>query len=62
MLSEYAANVANVISSWWQLASKLVVKYNNGCITSGPNNIMAKIDYPKDWLKKVGFNDGPIEY
>jgi len=55
-------NVANVISSWWQLASRLVVKYNNGCITTDPNNIMAKIDYPKDWLKKVGFYDGPIEY
>lgn len=55
-------NAAEVIGEWWQLASSLIVKYNNGCITTGPRNIMKKIDYPKEWLQKVGFNDGPIEY
>ena len=55
-------NAAEVIAKWWQLASGLIVKYNDGCITTGPNNIMEKIDYPKDWLKKVGFYDGPIKY
>lgn len=55
-------NATGVINKWWQLASRLVVKYNDGCITTEPNNIMEKIDFPKDWLKKVGFYDGPIKY
>ena len=56
------SHAAEVIRQWWKLAARLVVKYNNGCITTGPNNIMKKIDYPKEWLKQVGYYDGPIKY
>jgi dipeptidase len=62
-ISEFCTdNATDVISKWWQLATELVVKYNEGCITSGPNNVMEKIDYPKNWLKRVGFYEGPTEY
>jgi dipeptidase len=55
-------NAETVISAWWQLAKKLVSKYNDGCITTGPNETMVKIEYPEDWLKKAGYYDGPINY
>jgi dipeptidase len=62
-ISEFCtSNALKVISAWWQLASNLIVKYNDGCITTGPNSIMAKIDYPKEWLEKVGYYKGPIVY
>jgi dipeptidase len=53
---------AAVIKAWWELATQLIVKYNDGCLTTGPNNIMEKIDYPKQWLKIAGYYDGPTQY
>ena len=62
-LIEFCSNHSeNVIRAWWQLATQLIVKYNDGCITNGQNNIMEKIDYPKNWLKIAGFYDGPTKY
>jgi len=55
-------NSKGVIDAWWKLATELIVKYNDGCLTTGPNNVMEKIDYPKHWLKIAGFYDGPTEY
>lgn len=51
-----------VVKQWWNLATHLIVKCNDGCLTIGPNSIMNKIDYPKNWLKDAGYYDGPIEY
>lgn len=36
--------------------------YSNGCITTAPDSTMNKIDYPKNWLKEVGYFDGPVGY
>jgi hypothetical protein len=55
-------NLDTVVNKWWELAVTLIVRYNDGCITTGPNNIMEKLDYPKSWLKDVGFYEGPINY
>lgn len=51
-----------VVSQWWKLATGLIVKYNDGCITNGPTSIMNKIDYPKTWLRDAGYFEGPTEY
>ena len=56
------ANTKKVLAEWWRLAKKLIVTYNDGARTTGPNNVMDKIDYPKRWLKLSGFYDGPTEY
>ncbi len=56
------ANSDKVVDKWWKLAVALIVKYNDGCKTTGPNNIMEKIDYTESWLKDVGFYEGPINY
>ncbi|MGE5343099.1 MAG: dipeptidase [Candidatus Omnitrophota bacterium] len=57
-----ASNVESVLAAWWQLATALIVKYNDGCITTDATHIMETIDYPKNWLKLAGFYDGPVEY
>jgi dipeptidase len=54
-------NAAKVISEWWALSEALIVKYNDGCITT-PDSIMQKVDYPEDWLKDVGYYKGPTSY
>lgn len=55
-------NSEGVVDAWWKLATQLIVKYNDGCLTTGPNNVMEIIDYPKHWLKIAGFYDGPTKY
>jgi dipeptidase len=55
-------NVEEVVARWWQLAAKLIVKFNDGCITTDPNHIMRPIDYPHQWLKQGGYYDGPTSY
>jgi dipeptidase len=55
-------NFEEVVKQWWNLASHLIVKYSNGCITTAPDSTMKKIDYPKNWLKEVGYYDGPTQY
>lgn len=55
-------NFNNVIDSWWSMATEMIIKYNNGSLTKGPKDIMEKIDYPKEWLEKAGYYEGPIKY
>lgn len=54
-------NTQKVLSAWWDLSKSLIVKYNNGCITS-EDAIMQKIDYPEWWLKDAGYYNGPTGY
>jgi dipeptidase len=57
-----AENCEKVVAAWWHLATHLIVKYCNGCVTLGPNSIMAPIGYPTWWLKTAGYFDGPVKY
>ncbi len=59
-----AANCERVRKKWWKLSEKLIVKYNDGCITSEhPEDIMHQIGYPRRyWLRDVGYYEGPTEY
>ena len=55
-------NIESVLSNWWKLASRIIVKYNDGCKTTTANQIMKPIDYSKEWLKQTGYYNGPIIY
>lgn len=54
-------NTENVVSKWWRLFETLVVKYNDGCLTTA-NSIMQKVGYPQEWLDLAGYYKGPIAY
>jgi dipeptidase len=54
-------NTQKVLSAWWDLSRSLIVKYNNGCITT-EDAIMQKIDYPDWWLRDAGYFEGPTSY
>ena len=56
------SNVEEILKDWWELATRLIVTYNDGGRTTGPNNVMEKIDYPKKWLQSTDFYNGPIDY
>ena len=61
-ITEYCEkNTKKVLDSWWNLFEALIVKYNNGCITT-EEAIMQKVDYPDWWLEEVGYYNGPISY
>jgi len=62
-------NTQEVLNAWWKLAADLVVKYNDGCITTVEGTgdkkvekIMQKVDYPEWWLKQAGYYNGPTSY
>ncbi|MGE5340004.1 MAG: dipeptidase [Candidatus Omnitrophota bacterium] len=55
-------HVKDVLAAWWDLATRLIVQYNDGALTTGPNSVMEKIDYPRKWLREVGYYDGPTKY
>lgn len=50
-----------MLKAWWNLATELIVKYNDGCITT-KDAIMQKIDYPDWWLKDSDYYNGPTGY
>ena len=56
-LTQYCIDNANkVVKTWWKLADHLVVKYNKGFVGK------KGVGYPKTWLKKVGYQNGPTSY
>ncbi len=62
-LSEFSHDhCKKVIAEWWKQATSLIVKYNDGCTTTGPVSIMNRVDYPNQWLHKTDYFQGPTEY
>ena len=71
-------NTKKIVQAWWELSRYLIVKYNNGCITTEgvkspiknknygkayvEDAFMQKIDYPDWWLRDVDYYNGPISY
>jgi len=71
-------NTEKIVQAWWELSRYLIVKYNNGCITTEglespiikkyygkayvEDAFMQKIDYPDWWLRDVGYYNGPTTY
>ncbi len=61
-LTEYSSNnAADVLKQWWELADKLIVKYDDGYVEEKEGK-RETVGYPKRWLKKVGYDKGPIDY
>jgi len=56
-----STHAARIRKQWWKLAKHLMVKYNDGCIST-ERAIMQKVDYPECWLDDVGYFDGPTSY
>ena len=55
-------NSNKVLEQWWKLSRKLIVKYNDGCITT-KDGAMQQVGYPnRKWLEEVGYYDGPTGY
>ncbi len=51
-----------MLEKWWQLSEALIVKYNDGCITT-VDGIMHQVGYPsRRWLRGTGYYEGPTEY
>jgi dipeptidase len=61
-LTDYCSdNAARVVKEWWALADMLIVKYDDGYIST-PEKIAQEVGYPKWWRYKVGWQRGPISY
>merc|ERR1712050_565395 len=46
-----------VVDRWWQLASDLIVAYNDGFYNDVKTNTMGlSLGYPKWWAESIGFN------
>lgn len=62
MLTDYSVqNTLEVLDAWHQLTERLYVKYNNGYLTT-EEEIGQPLFYPYQWLKEVGFEEGPTSY
>lgn len=58
-LTNYSNEMAQrVVDDWWTLAEHLIVKYNDGYISLGPNR--RSPGYPKWWLDAVGYGKKKI--
>ncbi len=60
-LTNYSTDNANqVVKEWWELLDMLLQKYNDGYINDP--KIGQEVGYPQEWLKAVGYANGPISY
>lgn len=55
--TQYAANAAKIVSSWWSLSDELLFKYASGFVNEPV--LSTPVGYPKWWLEEVGYADGP---
>lgn len=63
MIDRFCAEIVDEgVARWWRLSDKLVVKYNDGCLTEPAGAVMKQQGYPRVWLARVGYFDGPITY
>lgn len=62
VLAEYSGEYTEqVLNAWWKLTEQLYVKYNDGYLNT-KSGIAQEVFYPTWWLKKVGFENGPVSY
>ncbi|MFO7818320.1 MAG: dipeptidase [Thermodesulfobacteriota bacterium] len=62
LLTDYAdKNAGQILDGWHELTKKLYVKYNDGYVND-ENGIGQSVFYPAWWLKKVGYENGPLSY
>ncbi len=64
-LTQYCSrNALSVISDWWRLSDRLIIKYCNGQVNEVINGEVesTRKGYPAEWLGKVGYQYGPRIY
>ncbi|MCF7935746.1 MAG: C69 family dipeptidase, partial [Synergistales bacterium] len=61
-LTEFCTtNAQQVVSRWWEFSEELIVRYNDGYINS-PGHMAGEVGYPKEWLKRTDYYNGPTTY
>ena len=61
-LTDYCTDNANrVVGQWWELAEMLIVKYDDGYLSS-QEKPGQEVGYPKWWRDAVGYPQGPVSY
>ncbi|HRW93153.1 MAG TPA: C69 family dipeptidase [Thermotogota bacterium] len=56
-LTDYSnSNAEKVVEDWWEFGQDLIRKYNDGYVDG------KSVGYPDEWLKLVGYEEGPIKY
>jgi len=55
----YQGNIATVVEKLWSLSDELLFKYASGFVNTLPDGMSKTVGYPKWWLEKVGYSDGP---
>lgn len=59
-LTNYSNIMAQkVVDTWWDLADRMVVKYSDGLINEGAENI--RVGYPEEWLELTGYGEKKIK-
>jgi len=58
--TELLENSKHIVSSLWDLSDLILFKYASGFVNE-PDNISQMVGYPKWWLEKVGYQEGPPE-
>lgn len=62
LLTQYSdTNTDNVLKAWWKLSETLYIKYNDGYLNTKAG-VAQSVFYPAWWLKKVGYENGPLSY
>jgi len=62
MLTKYCdTNAQNILKDWWKLSEYLYITYNDGYLNTSAG-IAKSVFYPAWWLKKVGYEQGPLTY
>ena len=60
-LTNYSIDNANrVVSQWREPANMLITKYDDEYVNIPTS--AEEVGYPEWWLKKVGYDKGPISY
>ncbi|HDP78947.1 MAG TPA: dipeptidase [Mesotoga infera] len=54
-------NSQEIVRAWWEFSEYLIVKYNDGFI-SEKGNMAQPTGYPKEWLDKTDWSEGPTSY
>ena len=54
-------NAKQVHKAWEKLFARLIVKYNDGYLIKKDGTV-DKAGYPEEWLKQVGYENGPVKY
>jgi dipeptidase len=62
VLTQYSEkNASDLLAAWWKLQESLYIKYNDGYLNTKAG-IAQAIFYPAEWLKAVGYENGPTSY